>query len=575
MIDIIHSDCLDAMRRMEDNSIDFVVTDPPYGLCFMGKDWDGAIPGQDIWAEALRICKPGSMLAAFGGSRTHHHLMLALEQAGWEIRDVIMWLYGSGFPKSRRVSMFLDQYLQKSDVCQCDENMPCNGYTFPLQNVFDHICNLDIWQQAVNVTQNDLYDLKKVLGFPDGYQFDHHSYDEFLRLSSILYLKLFPSQQYAQEHNHYVLNDDVEAIESLHNLFQVRYNDLLSKQDLILSAFYQHVFSLLQECKAAHESLDDSHKKLNKQQDFLISFHKLVEHKNPLNILDIFCLVFCLPLTLVKLLVDRKIETILPLFNVCGQCNKLIDRWKSFGTALKPAYEPIIICMKPLDGTFAQNAEKWGVAGINVESSRIVSLTGQMKKEGPNTQEENAKQGRWPSNLLLDESSAAELDTMTGIHKGSKPAKRKKEWTGYNQGLKKLECEIGYNDTGYVSRYFYCAKTSSSERNRGLEGLPDKIGGGRCSTVSGDTRTGDITIQKNNHPTVKPIALMKYILKLLAPPGNPICLDPFAGSGSTLVAAKELGISCIGIEKEEEYVNIAKARIEAARMIPEQLKIAI
>src|SRR5271167_4707529 len=97
---IIHGECLEEMRKMEDNSIDFIVTDPPYGLHFMGKDWDGRIPAIEIWVEVLRICKPGAMLAAFGGSRTHHHLMLAIEGGGWEIRDCMLyWGYGQGFPK--------------------------------------------------------------------------------------------------------------------------------------------------------------------------------------------------------------------------------------------------------------------------------------------------------------------------------------------------------------------------------------------------------------------------------------------------------------------------------------------
>ena len=335
---IIHGDCLDVMRTMDDNYIDFIVCDPPYGLNFMGKDWDGCIPAIEIWAEALRICKPGAMVAAFGGSRTHHHLMLAIEGSGWEIRDVIMWITGQGFPKS-------------------------------------------------------------------------------------------------------------------HN------------------------------------------------------FGK-----------------------------------------------KMGEEWKGFGTALKPAYEPIILAMKPLDGTFAQNAENWGVGGINIDESRIG--TGGTKRshqaEYPKNEdgtEDRSKHwartghsiesnglGRWPSNLILNEESAEQLDQMTGNN---------------------------------VSRFFYCAKASRSERNAGLEGMPLKEACHRMNDSLVRMESGCATGKRaeqsknqNTHPTVKPIALMKYILKLLAPPGNPICLDPFCGSGSTLIAAKELGISCIGIEKEEEYVEIARKRSE-------------
>lgn len=291
---------------MDCNTIDFIVTDPPYGLNFMGKKWDSQVPNQEIWAEVFRICKPGAMLAAFGGSRTHHHLMVALEQAGWEIRDVIMWIYGSGFPKSH--------------------------------NYF---------------------------GF-DGY-----------------------------------------------------------------------------------------------------------------------------------------------------------------GTALKPAYEPIIIAMKPLEGTYAKNASKWGLGGINIDDSRI--------------------QSRWPANLIFDEESAKILDEQTGILKSGKPGTRRKDhktncMTGNLNLTGKKESGIG--DSGGASRFFYCAKASAKEKNIGCE--------------------------KNNHPTVKPISLMKYIIKLLAPPGNPLLLDPFSGSGSTLIAAKELGIRAIGIEMNSEYCEIAEKRIAASEDIPEQ-----
>ncbi len=321
--EIIHGDCLTVMKTMDDNTIDFIVTDPPYGLNFMGKKWDDKVPNMEIWKEAFRICKPGSMLAAFGGSRTHHHLMIALEQSGWEIRDCIFWCFGSGFPKS---------------------------------------------------------------------------------------------------HNNFGL--------------------------------------------------------------------------------------------------------------------------KGYGTALKPAYEPIILAMKPLDGTFAQNAEKWGLGGINIDECRIE--TNEKLSIGSNSKSlyeggfgngicnKQHNKGRWPSNLILDEESAEMLDQQSGIN---------------------------------ASRFFYCAKASSSERNKGLEGMPLKECQTGCKGAmpiddNGKERDRFKKQAQNIHPTVKPISLMKYILKLLTPPGNPILLDPFAGSGTTLLAAKELGINAIGIEKELEYYEIAKARIE-------------
>ncbi len=361
---IIHSDCLEAMRNMEDNSIDFCVCDPPYGINFMSKQFDRFKDqpafNSIYWKEVLRICKPGSMLAAFGGDRTHHHLMNAIEDAGWEIRTCIYWIFGSGFPKSH------------------------NKFGF------------------------------------DGY-----------------------------------------------------------------------------------------------------------------------------------------------------------------GTALKPAAEIIVLAMKPLDGTFAHNAEKWGVAGINIESSRIETnerpLINSDRHDGNNTYGKglsgsfsngNTSLGRWPANLILDEESAEQLDQMTGVLKsGAGDKHNKTQLGGYHGNFGLMSGKEYKADSGGASRFFYCAKASSSERNRGLEGMPEyissKTGAEKRLTVGGSK---DISLPKQNtHPTVKPISLMKYIVTLLVPPGNPTCLDPFMGSGSTGVACKELGIDFIGIEKEAEYVEIATKRIEFAK----------
>lgn len=356
---IIQGDCLVAMREMGDKSIDFIVTDPPYGLKFMGKQWDHGIPGVAYWAEMLRICKPGSMLAAFGGTRTFHRLTCAIEDAGWVIRDCISYLYGSGFPKS-------------------------------------------------------------------------------------------------------------------HNKFGL----------------------------------------------------------------------------------------------------------EGYGTALKPAWEPIILAMKPLDGTYAQNVEKWGVGGMNIDESRIQSdeiimnhsrSAESAKSKGKygdsssqeTHQTEGQKLGRWPANLILDEEAAQMLDQQTGSSKSSDRIRRNNPRKGSSKGADQYHEGKGFNVSGDASRFFYCAKASSSERNAGLEGIPLKESGA-YGEFEGDGRGRQTEHQPraNNHPTVKPLALMRYIIKLLAPPNDPILLDPFAGSGSTLCAAKQLSIRAIGIELDPEYCEIANKRGE-------------
>jgi DNA modification methylase len=361
---IIHGDCLIEMAKMEANSIDFIVTDPPYGLHFMGKHWDHGVPGREFWEQALRVCKPGAWMAAFGGTRMHHRLMCAIEDAGWEIRDCIMWLYGSGFPKS-------------------------------------------------------------------------------------------------------------------HNKFGL----------------------------------------------------------------------------------------------------------EGYGTALKPAWEPIILVMKPLEGTFAQNAEKWGVAGINVDESRIpsepinigLSKAHLGNKYGSGTGGRGTNetyintQGRWPANLILDEEAGQILDQQSGKLKSGLIEKHHRintqRSTIYEDGLKECTGLQSYGDSGGASRFFYCAKASSRERNEGLEGMPltecqTGCAGAMPIDDNGKERDRFKKTCQNHHPTVKPLSLMKYIIKLLAPPGNPILLDPFAGSGTTILAAKQLGIQAIGIELEKEYCEIAQKRLE-------------
>jgi len=211
--------------------------------------------------------------------------------------------------------------------------------------------------------------------------------------------------------------------------------------------------------------------------------------------------------------------------------------WKSHG--LKPAYEPIIMAIKPNQGSYSENALKWGVAGLNIEggkigTEKIISRGSEIGKGFFSRGEVNQEhQGRFPANVILDEETAKMLDEQSGIN---------------------------------ASRFFYCAKASKSERNFGLEGMPLKIGGGLNATVSGDSRTGRKTMQQNNHPTVKPLKLCKYLCILTKTPFGGIVLDPFAGSGSILVSAKMTGRDFIGIEKESEYVKICEARLKAVKV---------
>lgn len=323
MFELHHGNCLDILRTMPDCSVDSVVTDPPYGLSFMGKKWDYDVPSTEIWAECLRVLKPGGYLLAFAGTRTQHRMAVRIEDAGFDIRDMLAWMYGSGFPKS-------------------------------------------------------------------------------------------------------------------HNL-------------------------------------DGEH--------------------------------------------------------------------QGWGTALKPAMEPITMARKPFKATVAQNVQEWGTGAININSSRI-QLTGdenltQIHKPNKSTFSNNAtdwtttlykSEGRWPANVMHD-GSAEVLDGM-----------------------------------GEASRFFYCPKTSKADRDHGCDAMEARVT--RCME-NPDTRDRPTPMKSNFHPTVKPTELMRYLCRLVTPKDG-VVLDPFTGSGSTGRGAILEGFRFIGCEMDADYIKIAEARIQA--VMPKEIQ---
>jgi site-specific DNA-methyltransferase (adenine-specific) len=249
-------------------------------------------------------------------------------------------------------------------------------------------------------------------------------------------------------------------------------------------------------------------------------------------------------------------------------------QWNGWGTALKPAYEPITLAMKPLDGTYAQNTLRWGCGGINVDGCRIglddtrrknsPEITGDITRwrTGKNDALTGSACGRWPANVILDEQSAEMLDQQSGesvSSGGTKPV-------GGNYKLAENRTQqpyFNFGDAGGASRFFYCAKASRSERNAGLEGMPRQFSATMGSGIGKrehDPAEPRAYVQ-NRHPTVKPLALMRWLVRLVTPPGGTV-LDPFAGSGSTGIAAKQEGFGYILIDNDPENCAIAKRRVE-------------
>ena len=407
-IKLLLGDCLNKLKDLDDNSIDSIVTDPPYGLSFMGKKWDYDVPSQEIWEECIRVIKPGGYLLAFAGSRTYHRMAVRIEDAGFEIRDQIMWIYGSGFPKSMDISKQID----KREGVEREVIGKTNGSGMTKSNV-------EQGAQKRNVTEWNVYS------------------------------------------------------------------------------------------------------------------------NNPVS--------------------------------------NLAKEWEGWGTALKPAHEPIVMARKPLsEKTVVDNVLEWGTGGINIDESKIgtqlIKTQGGQKFKGDgiygkyNNCEESIHIGRFPANIIFDEEAGKILDEQSGITSQGHWSKGKTKGFGEFGGGESLYEGVGPKDKekGGASRFFYCPKTSKKDRNEGLDGFEEKKQdlSRKEGKVGGDNpRNRGVNKRKNYHPTVKPTDLMLYLIRLVTPNGGTI-LDPFMGSGSTGKASVRGGFDFIGIEREDEYMKIAEARIQ-------------
>jgi hypothetical protein len=463
---VYHGDCIEIMRTLPDASVDSVVTDPPYELGFMGKKWDdtGIAYNLDVWREALRVLKPGGHLLAFGGTRTWHRLAVAIEDAGFEVRDSIAWMYGSGFPKSLDVSKAIDR---KRDDTQDIHNVvrwlearrQDAGVTraqveqhFGTQNIGQALFTITSGSASRVATWDQWLELKSLLGFSD--EMDA----EVWRLNG---RKGQPGEAWAER--------EVVGI---------------------------------QKNAMAGWSMDGTTQ-----------------------------------------FVDR---------NITAPATPAAQQWQGWGTALKPAFEPIVVARKPLIGTVAENVLAHGTGALNIDGCRVG--TQEMKRTTSNGEvlsdngsmsganyvriDAGTATGRWPANVILDESQAAELDKQSGVSASSATsAKRppRREGSGWDRPCNEThDAQMqAYGDSGGASRFFYCAKAPKKERPN-VDGIA--------------------------HPTVKPIALMRYLVRLVTPPGGTV-LEPFAGSGTTVEACILEGFDCIAIEMTDDYLPLINERV--------------
>lgn len=439
----INADCLDVMKRMADNSVDAIVTDPPYGISFMGKGFDtfkkeGMTDNQafqadmtPLFKEMLRVAKPGAHLLAFGGTRTYHRLVCAIEDAGWECRDQIIWCYSSGFPKSMDISKAIDKKLGAERASR--------------GGVGDHEGTVD--------------------------------------------------------------------------------------------------FGMKNRCPKCGKPYFSA---------------------NPCT---------CPREDLVPITEDAK-------------------KWHGWGTCLKPAFEPIVLARKPLEGTVVDNVLKWGVGGLNIDECRVPSddkvfthgktpgavarMTGWNHDEIPPHQTPGQELGRFPANPIHDGSNEV-LEVFPDNVKGGTWNNTKGARHFENNGKPTEYTTKGADKSvGSAARFFYCpngrdGEASADKRytDKGNTNFAMKPGMRRepvpthrcfyCPKASKKEK-GSF----NSHPTVKPLELMKYLVTMVAPKGS-LVLDPFMGSGSTGVAAIGIGRRFLGIEKEKDYFDIAEKRLKDAK----------
>ena len=741
---IYNMDCLDGMKLLDDNSVDSIVTDPPYELGFMGKKWDstGIAYNVELWKECLRVLKPGGHLLAFGGTRTYHRMTCAIEDAGFEIRDCIQWIYGclsedteiltlngweryhkaieespvicynidkdtfeihkpersfiyeNKHPAYRIKSDFTDQIVSRNHRCIVErggrkvfayaETLERQESVPFLESLHDLPETIPYLHKGTSVTKQDLLERVRLQEYQQKQEGESNPSGtmrgEGVDNLPCMWERSLEVPKDVKEGGNTHLQQTVQRGFERGGMEETRpqregeldegvgtkvcraydggeqpslegRGDVLQKEGQLYgsevctmpravptdgeerwlcygtsvdrgaalgetveadrsSTSYRSRSDQQRSCEScvvSEQQCSQEVRSYGKTRTTLATVEE-VEYAGKMWCVQVPTGAFVarrkdkifitgnsgFPKSHdISKAIDKKLgakREVIGEYRVTGNAltptsvkggtyvtgapssgagylkitapaTPLAKKWEGWGTALKPANEPIVLARKPLsEETVAENVLKWGTGGLNIDGCRIPTnetITNHSRsaesarskgkygdsKAQETHQTQGQKLGRFPANVILDEEAGRMLDEQSGITISKDGGKSGTHFSAGNKGVKRTDARKGHNDSGGASRFFYCAKASRKERG-----------------------------EFNKHPTVKPIALMEYLIKLVTPPEG-IVLDPFLGSGTTALAALNLGRFFIGIELNEEYCEIARRRV-ASHTAQQELKFA-
>jgi DNA modification methylase len=548
---IYNGDCREILETLPDDSVDAVVSDPPYGLAFMGKRWDYDVPGVEVWQECLRVLKPGGHLLAFAGTRTQHRMAVRIEDAGFEIRDMIAWVYGSGFPKSLDVSKAIDKAAgaEREVVGSRVADDIRSGNMHAANRGERHVINITApateaakqwagWGTALKPSWESVTWARKPLPLEtERRTIRTNLFQMEARLWLLLNVSVVKSSSASNQ------SEFAEAL----NTARWTADECISTQAGLCDQMGMSLFEL-----AANISLNTVSSWNRILGDVWNQTSTSTIETASSMTTDWKTLRYCLSQITVENMLQANslpggfnanacnagrtfsallasLEATLTLSAIGPAMSQAAESYPE--KDVRPHLEPVMVARKPLSGTVAANVLEHGTGAINVDGCRVGTddvwapstrgaseSIGTFKTKQRTTEQHDA--GRWPANLIHDGS-----DEVVGLFpetvSGSGIKGKRSKVTCYGEPTQDLTTEWD-GDSGSASRFFYCAKADPSER------------------------------RNSKHPTIKPVALMRYLVRLVCPAGG-VVLDPFAGSGTTIEAARLEHCRAIGIEREAEY----------------------